>query len=434
MQDQRLIKTHGTPEVGKALNVRTDFSARESYEQQDAATGQKPNVGSVCVSIVQHSPKMRNVSTYIKDVINEDDAKGFARKVVTYAKGVRAEEEKVTLRTDVHFGYARNKGDARFHHTFHQDILLMYKTGKVKHAFAAWHDAKVLPGCQNYEEEEGEKWDEADFPPLVPDLADAFIFTDGAPNQYQQRETAHGTACSHAVTGVRITHDVHERFDFKGPWDAYGKESTDARRKAVRNRTATINHAYLHAKHNAQVMARPKQEKAEARWRDYSADHYFHYYYRYGENEKGEPLAEGHRNDDLVELACKAVKDVTKFKHYEGGVTTSGVGKSDGFAFTRQRLGCYCVPAAGGSCCHSGWTGERDRGSVAPAGAGGSGGAQRATTQQAAARRPSGPSAAFRQGIVDRSLLCMPGDSDDETGGRAVAQGGIGVGMDILDR
>jgi hypothetical protein len=45
------------------LNFRTDFSARESYEQQDAATGQKPNVGSVCVSIVQHSPTTRKVST-----------------------------------------------------------------------------------------------------------------------------------------------------------------------------------------------------------------------------------------------------------------------------------------------------------------------------------------------------------------------------------
>ena len=41
LQDQRLIETHGTPEAGKTANMRTDFSARESYEQQDAATGQK---------------------------------------------------------------------------------------------------------------------------------------------------------------------------------------------------------------------------------------------------------------------------------------------------------------------------------------------------------------------------------------------------------
>jgi hypothetical protein len=58
----------------------------------------------------------------------------------------------------------------------------------------------------------------------------------------------------------------------------------------VRNRTATINNAYSHAKHNAEDMARPKQGKSEARWRDYAADNYFHYYYRYGEDEKGEPL------------------------------------------------------------------------------------------------------------------------------------------------
>ena len=45
---------------------------------------------------------------------------------------------------------ARNKGDARFHHAFHEDIISMYKTGKVKHAFAAWHEGKVLPGCSNY--------------------------------------------------------------------------------------------------------------------------------------------------------------------------------------------------------------------------------------------------------------------------------------------
>ena len=49
---------------------------------------------------------------------------------------------------------------------------------------------------------------------------------------------------------------------------------------------------------------RPTQEKSEARWRDYAADHYFHYYYRYGENEKGEPLADDHRKDDLLELAA----------------------------------------------------------------------------------------------------------------------------------
>ena len=46
------------------------------------------------------------------------------------------------------------------------------------------------------------------------------------------------------------------------------------------------------------------QEKSEARWRDYAADHYFHYYYRYGEDENGAPLAEGHSNDDLLELAA----------------------------------------------------------------------------------------------------------------------------------
>eukprot|EP00966_Prymnesium_polylepis_P076276 1767999-Prymnesium_polylepis.1 len=65
-------------------------------------------------------------------------------------------------------------------------------------------------------------------------------------------------------------------------------------------------------------MKRPKQEKSEARWRDYAADHYFHYYYRYGENEKGEPLSDDHRADDLLELAAEPVKDLTKYKHYEG--------------------------------------------------------------------------------------------------------------------
>ena len=41
----------------------------------------------------------------------------------------------------------------------------------------------MLPGCSNYANEEGDKWAEADFPPLLPDLEDVFIFTDGAPNQ-----------------------------------------------------------------------------------------------------------------------------------------------------------------------------------------------------------------------------------------------------------
>ena len=249
----------GTDKASKILNFRTDFSARESYEQQDSATGQRPNVGSVCVSIVQHSPTMRRVSTYTKEVINEEDAKGFARKVVTYAKGVNTIEDKVVLRTDVHYGYARNKGNARFHHTFHQDIFAMYKTGKVKHAFAAWHDGKVLPGCKNYANEEGEKLTEENFSPLLPDLEEAFGFTDGAIPQYQQKETVHGTARCFADLGVRMSHDIHEKYDFKGPWDNYGKLSTESRHSAVRNRSAVINNAYLHAKHNAMAMAGPKQ-------------------------------------------------------------------------------------------------------------------------------------------------------------------------------
>jgi hypothetical protein len=91
----------------------------------------------------------------------------------------------------------------------------------------------------------------------------------------------------------------------------------------VRHRTATINNAYLHAKHNSKAMARPKQEKSEARWRDYAADHYFHYYYRYGEDEKGSPLTDDHRNDDLLELACEPVKDMLSYKHREAsGIQT----------------------------------------------------------------------------------------------------------------
>jgi hypothetical protein len=232
LQDQELIRVAGTEKDGTMLNFRTDFSARESYEQQDAATGQKPNVGSCCVSIVQHTPTLRKVTTHVKEVISEEDAKGFARKIVTYFKGENETEEKLTLQTDVHFAYARNKGDARFHHTFHQDIISLYKTGKVRHAFAAWHDGKVLPGCKNYSDESGEKW--ADFPAKLPNLKVARGFSDGAGNQYQQKETTHGTARAFSDLGVRIEHDIHEKQDFKGPWDAYGKESTDSRRSAVR--------------------------------------------------------------------------------------------------------------------------------------------------------------------------------------------------------
>ena len=409
LQDLEATLSFGTDKDRTMLNFRTDFSARESYEQQDAATGQKPNVGSCCISIVQHSPTKRTVTTYVKEVVSEDDAKGFARKVVTYHKGVHETEDKIVLRTDVHFGYARNKGDARFHHPFHQDIISLYKTGKVLHAFAAWHEGKVLPGCKNYAQETGEKW--SSFAPLLPQLTMARGFSDGAGCQYQQRETTHGTVRCFADIGVRIFHDVHERYDFKGPWDTYGKESTESRRSAVRNRTATINCAYLHAKHNAKAMAWPKQEKSEARWRDYAADHYFHYFYRYGEDEKGAPLAEDHRKDDLLELAAEPVKDLTAYKHYEGGVTASGVGAETGFKFGRQRLGCYCIPAEGRSCCHTSWTGELDTGFVMPVKPSRGGAVPRVTQ---AARR-SGPSPAFRQSIDKDALLCMPGDEDDET-------------------
>ena len=181
----------------------------------------------------------------------------------------------------------------------------------------------------------------------------------------------------------------------------------------MRQRTATINNAYLHAKHNAMAMARPKQEKSEARWRDYAADRYFHYYFRYGEDETGAPLADDHRSDDLIELAAQPVKDLTSYKHYAGGLTTSGVGAETGFTFARSRLGCFCRPPAGKSCQHAGWTGDINKGVVIPATP-----ARGNTTQQRAApqaARSSGPSLAFRQGIDKGSLLCMPGDEDDET-------------------
>ena len=279
MQDARLINAFETPAAGKSCNFRTDFSAREAYEMQDASTGQRPNVGAVCVSIVLHSPTKRTVKTYVKEVVSEEDANGYARWVVEVSKGEVTEEEKVALTTDVYFGYARNKGDGRFHHTFHQDILRLLKTGKartstqsahpaaplpsltaccaqqVKHAFAAWHDGKVLPGCKNYAKEPGEKW--ATFEARLPELEHAFGFMDGAIVQYQNREAIHGTCRSFADIGVRMTHDIHEKHDFKGPWDNYGKESTDSRRKDVVSGAATINNAYAHAKHNAIRMSKP---------------------------------------------------------------------------------------------------------------------------------------------------------------------------------
>ena len=65
LQDAELISLFETIKDRTKLNFRTDFSARESYEQQDAATGQKPNVGSVCVSIVQHSPTRSDAPTNV---------------------------------------------------------------------------------------------------------------------------------------------------------------------------------------------------------------------------------------------------------------------------------------------------------------------------------------------------------------------------------
>ena len=30
-----------------------------------------------------------------------------------------------------------------------------------------------------------------------------------------------------------MIHTVHEKYDFKGPWDAYGKESTESRKLSL---------------------------------------------------------------------------------------------------------------------------------------------------------------------------------------------------------
>ena len=114
----------------------------------------------------------------------------------------------------------------------------------------------------------------------------------------------------------------------------------------------------------------------------------------------------------MLELAASPVKSLMSFKHYEGGVTVSGVGAETGFKFKRCRLGCYCVPKAGASCSHAGWTGEIDEDVVLPVKPARAGGNAAQTRQ---APRRSGPSPAFRAGIAKSSLLCMPGDSDDET-------------------
>ena len=113
----------------------------------------------------------------------------------------------------------------------------------------------MLPGCKNYAKEPGEKW--ATFEARLPELEHAFGFMDGAIGQYQNREAIHGTSRSFADIGVRMTHDIHEKYDFKGPWDNYGKESTDSRRKDVVSGAAIINNAYAHAKHNAIRMSKP---------------------------------------------------------------------------------------------------------------------------------------------------------------------------------
>ena len=109
------------------------------------------------------------------------------------------------------------------------------------------------------------------------------------------------------------------------------------------------------------------------------------------------------------------VKDVTKYKYYEGGVTARGVGVVNGFAFTRHRRGCFCVPEPGVSCSHSGWTGQVNKGSVKPAkpAAAGGGGAPRVTRQ--APKRSGAPSKEYRESIDEGSLCCLLGDSDDET-------------------
>ena len=114
----------------------------------------------------------------------------------------------------------------------------------------------------------------------------------------------------------------------------------------------------------------------------------------------------------MLELAAEAVKDLTSYKHYEGGRTTSGVGAESGFAFARRRRGCYCVPAAGESCGHSDWTGELDKGTVVPAKPARAGGGAAAVTRKA---KRSGASASFRSSIGANSLLQFPGAEDDET-------------------
>ena len=73
-----------------------------------------------------------------------------------------------------------------------------------------WDEDEGAAGEDAEMSDDEEAWDET-----VENLKEARGFTDGAGNQYQQRETTHGTARCHADLGVVLVHDVHERYDFK---------------------------------------------------------------------------------------------------------------------------------------------------------------------------------------------------------------------------
>lgn len=123
------------------------------YENASSSTCDHPNIGTICIAVVLHSPADRHVTkdmteserqpTGLEDSAVSDPSK--AAQTVTLGKRKQMVVVEKTLQCDVFAGYSEESGNARYDQTFQRDIVAFYKLGHFVHATAATSRGVPVP-------------------------------------------------------------------------------------------------------------------------------------------------------------------------------------------------------------------------------------------------------------------------------------------------
>ena len=139
--------------------IFTDFASRPKYTNAHSTTCEHPNMGTIDIAVVLHSPAKRLVTTDVTDEAQlSTGLEGMPVSDVSKApqhvqRGTRhfEQQEKQSLICDVWCGYSSESADARTDQTFMRDIFSHYKRGHLVHAHAASHRGEPMLIGKNLE-------------------------------------------------------------------------------------------------------------------------------------------------------------------------------------------------------------------------------------------------------------------------------------------